>query len=131
MKYLKLFLLVFLISFMVPADLNSQKRPQKVVGQVNSAEFVLTYDFTVPGDTSKIEFTAVVPRPLPDRQKISITYLPKPAKVFSENGNRYAKFIFMKPRKQFKVQMNIKAEIFKYDLSTVKGNQKKRLTKGH
>ena len=35
-------------------------------------EFILTYDFTVPGDTSKIEFTVAVPRTLPDRQKIFI-----------------------------------------------------------
>ncbi len=107
MKYLKLFLLVFLISFMTPADLNSQERPRKVVGQVNTAAFVLSYDFTVPGDTSKIEFTVAVPRTLPERQRIFIKYQPKPTKLFYENGNRYAKFIFVKPKKQFKVEMNM------------------------
>ena len=99
MKYLKLFLLVFLISFMAPSDLNSQERSRKAVGQVNTAEFVLTYDFTVPGNTSKIEFTVAVPRTLTDRQRVFIKYQPQPTKVFNENGKRYAKFVFVKPKK--------------------------------
>lgn len=115
---------------MTPADLNSQERPRKVVGQVNTAAFVLSYDFTVPGDTSKIEFTVAVPRTLPERQRIFIKYQPKPTKLFNENGNRYAKFIFVKPKKQFKVEMNIQAEMLKYDLSTTQKNRKKRLAKG-
>ena len=67
---------------------------------------------------------------LPDRQRISIKYQPKPAEVFNKNGNRYAKFVFVEPEEHFEVKMNVKAEIFQYDLSTAKKKQKKTLSKG-
>jgi len=130
MKHLTLSSAILLIACLSPADIYGREKPVQTTGPGNTAEFTLTYDFTVPGDTSKIEFTVVVPHTIPDRQKILIQYSPSPGKTFNENGNHYAVFVFNKPQKQFKVEMNIKAEMFEYDLSTAKAKQNKSLSKG-
>ncbi len=89
--------------------------------QSNIVEFNLFYDFTVSGQTRTISLTAVVPKTIPDRQNIiDIQYSPKPSRIFEKNGNRYAEFIFNKPEKEINVGINIKAELFKYDLVTAK-----------
>ena len=93
----------------------------RTIPQSNIVEFDLSYDFTVSGQTRRISLTAVVPKTIPDRQNIiDIQYSPKPSKIFEKNGNRYAEFIFDKPEKEINVGINIKAELFKYDLVTAK-----------
>ncbi|MHC4501042.1 MAG: transglutaminase-like domain-containing protein [Planctomycetota bacterium] len=98
-----------------------QPRPPDSAFKDNTVELNLGYDFTVPGDTSRIEFVVALPKTMPDKQKIlGITYSPKPSKVFHENGNRYAEYVFVKPNKRFKVKIGIKAELSRYDLFTAR-----------
>ena len=93
--------------------------------QSNTVEFDLSYDFTVSGETRRISLTTVIPKTIPDRQNIiDIQYSQKPSRIFEENGNRYAEIIFNKPEKQTKIDISIKAELFKYDLVTVKRKRK-------
>ena len=97
----------------------------RTINQSNTVEFDLSYDFTVSGETRRISLTTVIPKTIPDRQNIiDIQYSQKPSRVFEKNGNRYAEFIFNKPEKQTKIDISIKAELFKYDLVTVKRKRK-------
>lgn len=89
-------------------------------------EFDLSYDFSVPGETHRINFIVVLPETIPDRQSIlSINYSPKPSRIFNENGNRYAEFVFIKPNHQVEIEINIRAELFRYDLLTARKKRKK------
>ncbi len=89
-------------------------------------EFDLSYDFSVPGETHKINFIVVLPKTIPDRQSVlSINYSPKPSRIFHKNGNRYAEFVFIKPSRKVKIEINIRAELFRYDLLTARKKRKK------
>lgn len=107
-----------------PEQIQERQRAfHKAFSQNRTAEFELSYDFSVPGRTHKIEFLVLVPRTIPGRQNIlNVSYSPTPSRVFDENGNRYAAFVFNSPGKKEKVTINVKAELFKYDLLTARKN---------
>lgn len=103
--------------------IDKQPALRKQTIQNNIVDLDLSYDFSVPGETRKISLTVVLPTTIPDRQKIiSTQYSPKPSRIFHQNGNRYAEFKFNKHGKQIKIDIKIKAELFKYDLYTAKKN---------
>jgi len=97
----------------------------------NLVEFDLTYDFSVPGQTRSISFVVVLPTTIPCRQKIlSRSYLPKPSRIFNENGNRYAEFVFNKPERHEKVKIRVKAELYRYDLLTSRAETGEQMVGG-
>ena len=132
MKHQRLFFIVLLIGSIYPVGIKAKTKSRSVIAQSNSniVEMQLCYDFSVPGKTSKIKFIVALPKTIPGRQRIFIKYDPKPSKVFRENGQRYAEFVFNKPKKQFKVVITVRAKIFGYDLRTAQKKEKKRLSKG-
>jgi transglutaminase-like putative cysteine protease len=80
----------------------------------------------VPGETHRMNFIVVLPKTIPDKQSIlSINYSPKPSRIFHENGNRYAEFVFIEPNRQVEIEINIRAELFRYDLLTARKKRKK------
>jgi len=88
----------------------------------NLVEFDLTYDFSVPGETQSISFVVVLPTTMPGRQKIlSRSYSPRPSRIFNENGNRYAEFVFKRCERREKVKIRVKAELYRYDLLSASG----------
>jgi len=98
-----------------------QLKPQNKIIRSNVVELNILYDISVPGQTHRISFVAILPETIPDKQKIlGVKYSQKPSRIFNKNGNRYAEFIFIKPDRQEKVEINIKAELFKYDLFTAR-----------
>ncbi|MHC4623786.1 MAG: transglutaminase-like domain-containing protein [Planctomycetota bacterium] len=139
MKYRPLLVLMALVGLLCLTDIAAQPRPwQERPNQAGSqaisknlVELVLSYDFTLSGETSKIKFLVMLPRTIADRQKILGTkYSSRPSRLFRKNGNRYAEFVFDEPKKQFRVEINIKAELYRYDLSTARNKLQKRLSKG-
>jgi hypothetical protein len=104
------------------------QQPPGPHGRNNSAELTLSYTFSAPGRTQRVRLVILIPKTIPGRQKISTTCSPKPSKIFNENGNRYAEFIFEKPKKSFKATIKIQAELSRYDLSTAKEKGKKAQT---
>jgi len=81
----------------------------------------MSYDLSAPGDTQKISFVALIPQTIPDRQTISgISYSPKPSRIFERDGNRYAEFVFVNPNRHTEIKINVKAELFRYDLMTAR-----------
>lgn len=100
-------------------------RPDKLFGQNRTVEFDLKYDFSVPGETQRIEFRLVVPQTIDCRQNIlSVSYSPGPSRVFEANGNRYAEFVLVNPGRHAGVVMTVKAELLKYDLLTARLNRR-------
>ncbi len=100
--------------------------------QSNSSrvEFSLYYDFKTPGKTSKIKFIMIIPKTIPGKQRIALKYSHDPARVFEENGIRYAEFIFPDPPKSFTLEIKAKATLYRYDLSRARQLDKKKLSKG-
>jgi hypothetical protein len=91
----------------------------------NTVDLDLSYDFSVSGQTRRLSLTALIPKTIPNRQKIiDIQYSIKPLRVFDQNGNRYAEFVFYKPEKEINIDISIKAELIKYDLVTAKRKRK-------
>lgn len=101
----------------------SRPSARKTSTKNHIVDFDLSFDFSVPGETDRINLTVVLPKTIPDRQKILYThYSPKPSRVFNKNGNRYAEFVFDKPGKRINIDINIKAQLYRCDLETAKSN---------
>jgi len=91
------------------------------VRNVNTVEFQLQYDFHVYGETSKILFRVPVPISIPNRQEIlDVKYSIKPRRIHSEDSNNYAEFLFNRPKDHITVTIDVKAKLYKYDLSTAR-----------
>lgn len=88
---------------------------------INTVEFQLQYDFHVLGETSKILFRVPVPISIPNRQEIlDIKYSVKPRRVHSKDSNNYAEFLFNRPKDRITITIDVKAKLYKYDLSTAR-----------
>jgi transglutaminase-like putative cysteine protease len=108
-----------------PPAKQSQKKPrQTAFGDKNSVEFTLVYDFQIQAVPSELKFIAPIPRTIPDRQEIfDVRYSHEPARVFDKDGTKYAEFVFRKPPNELRLEMNITATLFRFDLATAKKRQ--------
>jgi len=137
MELRKIFLVLLLVIFVQSDDLTARsmlrqrreypQRPKNSMNQRNMVELDLSYDFSVPGETFRISFVVILPETIPGRQNVlGIKYSRKPTRIFNQNGNRYAEFVFIKPDRQEKVKINIKAELLRYDLLTAREQSEKK-----
>jgi transglutaminase-like putative cysteine protease len=93
----------------------------------DKVEFDLRYDFSMQAAPSKMNFVTLIPQTIADRQKIlDINYSVQPRRVFTKNANTYAEFAFNRPPTQFTLKINVKAEIYRYDLFTAKKQYKEQ-----
>ena len=94
----------------------------------NVVEWSLFYEFFVPGDTPVIKLVTALPRTIPDRQEVRwVKCFPKPRRRFtSKGGNEYAEFVFKEPKRRFKVEIQVRAELLRYDLSTAQKSYENR-----
>ena len=83
-------------------------------------EFDLRYNFSVPGKTQKVRFVAALPRTISEKQKVTVSFDPRPHRIFRKDGNRYAEFIFNNPKGDFEIVFHVKAEILRCDLFTLR-----------
>jgi transglutaminase-like putative cysteine protease len=117
--------------FVMQPPRDRQRAWERAFSQGRTVEFELSYDFSVPGQTHQIDLVVLVPQTIPGRQNIvTVNYSPTPSRVFDENGNRYAAFVFNNPGKKEKVKISVKAELFRYDLLTARKNRGPALTSG-
>lgn len=102
--------------------------PESFAPLNNVVEWHLFYEFFVPGDTPEIKLVAALPKTIADRQKIRwVKCFPKPLRKFtSKSGNEYAEFIFTEPKKRFNVEIHVRAELLRYDLSTAQKRYENR-----
>ena len=97
---------IVLVVVFCGGNINAQTRRDR-----DRVEMNFLYRFKVDGKTSKIEFTTLVPRTIPNKQNIELSYSVKPKKVFMKNRNSYAKFVFNRPRKDFTLSIKVKAQL--------------------
>lgn len=145
MKHKILLLLVLLIWLWFAADTGGEGEPEGTDSDNNPVEvpslpetfaplnnvveWSLFYEFFVPGDTSEIRLTAALPKTIPDRQEVRwVKCFPKPLRRFtSKDGNEYAEFIFEEPKRRFKVEIQVRAELLRYDLSMAQKRYENRV----
>jgi transglutaminase-like putative cysteine protease len=76
---------------------------------------------------SKMNFVTLIPRTIAHRQEVlDIKYSTRPSRVFSKNGNTYAEFVFTRPKTQFRLKINVKAVLYRYDLFTARKQYKEQ-----
>ena len=86
----------------------------------------MIYEFSVPGETSKIRFVCLIPKTIEDRQTIfDISYSVSPSRIYDTQGNRYAEFVFLNPKEDFQVRTSVKAQLIRYDLITAYANPRR------
>ena len=108
-----------------PPARQAQEKPRKTaLGDKNNVEFTLVYDFQIQAVPSELKFIAPIPRAIPDRQEIlDIKYSHEPARVFDKDGTKYAEFVFRKPPNELRLEMNITATLFRFDLAAAEKHQ--------
>ena len=131
MKYRNLLPWILLFGLMCLASLNAQtktsRKDRQEYKKTNKVEFDLCYDISVPGKTSKIGLTVILPQTLPQRQKVyRIEYSHKPKEIVSVGESKYARFEFIKPPKQFQLKINVRMALYRYDLSIARKKKKIR-----
>jgi hypothetical protein len=115
-----IFILIPVKSFCY-ANSSSVAKNQPNVTQV---DLTLKYDVNVPGKTSKIRLVVAMPNTFSGRQKIiQTTFSPEPTNILVENGNCYAEFIVNDPPKHFSGEINVKAEVYRYDLTVARNKR--------
>ena len=119
MKYLNVFFFALVIVLACVNCEDGETKPSTVGGEEGQElDFSLCYEFLVPGETSKVALYVNFPHTISGRQDVhEVEFSPEPSRIFSNKGNDYAEFIFNNPEKQFKVEVRIKAELFRYDLA--------------
>ena len=101
----------------------------KTSSRSNSVYAELSYKVSVNNKDSKFRLITVLPQSIPYRQKIYLEFIPEPLRIFEENGNKYAEYVFEKPEKDFELKINVKARLLKYDLNTAHTKIKETPTK--
>jgi len=138
MKHRNLFLTLLLSSFILltvldaptaarrrTRDISDQQRIR--AAKKDKVEFEMRYDFSMQAVPSKMNFVTLIPQTIADRQKIlDINYSTQPRRVFTKSANTYAEFVFNGPPTQFTLKINVKAEIYRYDLLTARKQYKKQ-----
>ena len=129
MRHSKLFSILLLNTVVCLTNASGQTRPIRTNDKyARRVDFSLYYDFRMLGQTSEIKLRVNLPKTIPEKQKIlSIDFSPKPTRIFSKNGNKYADFVFYKSQKRFRVKIDIKADLFRYNLVTARMRPEQKL----
>lgn len=100
----------------IPSDLvDVSNRPHK------SVSFTLHYKIIPGKSTSRVQFVSNLPRNIPGRQTVlELNYSIEPHKSFTKNGTDYAFYEFAKPKTPVDIKIDIKANIYRYDLETAR-----------
>ena len=79
------------------------------------------YKFNIRGNPQRVRFLTVIPQNKSRCQKIlDIKFSPKPKRIFKRMGTRYAEFIFINPKSDFDVKINVRILLYRFDLFTAK-----------
>lgn len=94
-----------------------------VGGNVNTERVNFRMQFTVTAAPGILQttLTAIVPKTLPQRQKVlSLTYSTPPTQEFDANGVHYAQFTIDNPPPKTVITIDGQAESYRFDLNTAK-----------
>jgi len=117
---------VFLLATCTPSTEKYDEKNEQTTKR--EFEFALCYEFETDEATDFI-LRIKLPKSISKRQKITgIEYSQKPYWFSSKNGNDYVDFYYKSPPKTFDIKVNIKGEIYGYDLSVASRDQNDLLT---
>jgi transglutaminase-like putative cysteine protease len=96
--------------------------PSAFADDVQSHMFTLQYEIIPQGEKPReVTLTVVIPRTVLGRQKIhALHYSQGPARVWDDEGTRYARFDFKELRAQTTLTIRIEADLYRRDLASVK-----------
>jgi len=95
--------------------------PLRAYAQSRTITVDFGYKFILRGKTSKVRFVVLIPGNRKYRQRIfKVKFSRKPHRVFERYGNRYAEFIILNPKKDFDINIRVRMQISRYDLSTAR-----------
>lgn len=78
---------------------------------------IISYDLSIEGDTSEIDFFSTIPQDYKYRQKIlNTTFSPEPSNIFTYGPNTYAEFVIKNPDDKLTIQITCNMEIYDFDL---------------
>ena len=79
--------------------------------------FIISYELSIEGDTSEIDFFSTIPQDYKYRQKILNTaFSPEPLHIFTDGSNKYAEFVIENPEDKITIQITCNMEIYDFDL---------------
>ena len=94
----------------------------------NLVSFTISFTITATPGSKLVKLDVLLPQTIAGRQKIvEIKYSLTPAKKFRRDGNSYAQFVIVKPKKTTEITISVDAEILRYDLSVASANEANRL----
>ena len=86
----------------------------------------VTYKISTPGNTRLVRLTVLIPESVPNIQKIdSVEFSIKPVRYIYNNGYHYAEIWISNPERVEKLEVNILADLYRYDLQTAMENKEK------
>lgn len=110
-------LLILSAGLVQAQESETQRRSEREIREVT---LTLRNRFTPGEQTESITWTTLVPRSIPDRQAIlELRYSREPDRTFERLGNRYAVFEMTDLQEPVVIEMEIKAELYRYDYQTL------------
>ncbi len=92
---------------------------------VRRAEVAIRYSVHSQGDPKKVVLTTLVPQDIAAFQDIeSLSYEPKPAEVFDRDGQRYARFVLVKPGEETLIEIRAKVRLECDDIESLRARKK-------
>jgi transglutaminase-like putative cysteine protease len=77
-----------------------------------------------PGrDTQGVTLTVAVPKSIPGRQEVKLTFSPQPASRFEKEGNAYAKYVFPELKTFQQVVIDVDARLAPAGMAAIRGGQ--------
>ena len=119
---------LILISFVALGPLRlfgqdtSPRRQEAVAG--SKVSVTMKYKLTGP-NVRLLTLDVLIPRSIPGRQKVvDMRYSPRPAKVYEQDGNRYAQFVLNGIPRDSEIAINLDAEVYRHGYAVAAGNEK-------
>ena len=111
------YIFIFLIFFMV--DASSAFARNVLDKPVRDLDITISYFVEIKGNRSTVfNFTSLLPKNIKGKQETSnISFSQQPYSVFSENGNKYAKWKFSGKNIKLVIKVRFSAKLFQQVLS--------------
>lgn len=97
-------------------------RSEMIARSADNNEVRITMDYKVhlTGRNDYVRLVTLVPKNISNKQKVlNVRYSLEPARLFEENGNRYAEFFFNDPRGDIDILINADVALQRADLSSL------------
>lgn len=106
-------------TFVLAADRDEVPLPEEQLGTM--VDFTDTHTLDCPTGTTKARLLTILPHSLPRRQRIDrIVFSPPPRRIVRDGASDHAEFVFERPARAEVVEVTVRAELYRYDLSAAR-----------